>query len=32
MNVNVCKLKEIEILNGAKLVVGTDTVEPKLPV
>lgn len=31
MNVNVCKLKEIETLDGAKLVVGTDTVETKLP-
>ena len=31
MNVNVCKLKEIVLNDGTKLVVGTDTVEPKLP-
>lgn len=32
MNVKVCKLKEIVLNDGTKLVVGTDTVEPKLPV
>ena len=31
MNVTVCRLKEIVLNNGSKLVVGTDTVEPKLP-
>lgn len=31
MNVKVCKLKEIVLNDGTKLVVGTDTVEPKLP-
>ena len=31
MNVKVCKLKEIILNDGTKLVVGTDTVEPKLP-
>lgn len=31
MNVKVCKLKEISLIDGTKLVVGTDTVEPKLP-
>ena len=32
MNVKVCKLKEIVLNDGTKLVVGTDTVESKLPV
>ena len=31
MNVKVFKLKEIVLNNGSKLVVGTDTIEPKLP-
>lgn len=31
MNVKVCKLKEIVLNDGTKLVVGTDTIEPKLP-
>ena len=31
MNVKVCKLKEIVRNDGIKLVVGTDTIEPKLP-
>lgn len=31
MNVKVCKLKEIGLTDGTKLVVGTDTVEAKLP-
>lgn len=31
MIVKVCKLKEIVLNDGTKLVVGTDTVEPKLP-
>lgn len=31
MNVKVCKLKEIVLNDGTKLVVGTDTVEAKLP-
>lgn len=31
MNVKVCKLKEIGLNDGTKLVVGTDTVEAKLP-
>lgn len=31
MDVKVFKLKEIVLNNGSKLVVGTDTVEPKLP-
>ncbi len=31
MNVKVCKLKEIVLNDGTKLVVGTNTVEPKLP-
>ena len=31
MNVKVCKLKEIVLNDGTKLVVGTDTVEVKLP-
>lgn len=32
MNVKVCKLKEIVLNDGTKLVVGTDTVGAKLPV
>lgn len=31
MNVKVCKLKEIGLTDGTKLVVGTDTIEVKLP-
>ena len=31
MDVKVFKLKEIVLNNGSKLVVGTDTIEPKLP-
>ena len=31
MNVKVFKLKEIVLNNGAKLNVGTDTIEAKLP-
>ena len=31
MNVKVFKLREIVLNNGSKLVVGTDTIEPKLP-
>ena len=31
MIVKVCKLKEIVLIDGTKLVVGTDTIEPKLP-
>ena len=31
MIVKVCKLKEIVLNDGTKLVVGTDTIEPKLP-
>lgn len=31
MNVKVCKLKEIVLNDDTKLVVGTDTIEPKLP-
>lgn len=31
MNVKVCRLKEIVLNDGTKLVVGTDTIEPKLP-
>ena len=31
MNVKVCKLKEIVLNDGTKLVVGTDTIEVKLP-
>lgn len=31
MIVKVCKLKEIVLNAGTKLVVGTDTIEPKLP-
>ena len=31
MNVKVFKLEEIVLNNGSKLVVGTDTIEPKLP-
>lgn len=31
MNIKVCKLKEIVLNDGTKLVVGTDTIEPKLP-
>ena len=31
MNVKVFKLKEIVLNNGSKLVVGTDTIESKLP-
>lgn len=31
MNVKVCKLREIILNDGTKLVVGTDTIESKLP-
>ena len=31
MDVKVFKLKEIVLNNGSELVVGTDTIEPKLP-
>ena len=31
MIVKVCKLKEIVLNDGTKLVVGTNTIEPKLP-
>lgn len=31
MDVKIFKLKEIVLNNGSKLVVGTDTIEPKLP-
>lgn len=31
MDIKVCRLKEIVLIDGTKLVVGTDTIEPKLP-
>lgn len=32
MIVNICRLKEIKLINGTILVVGKDTIEAKLPV